>query len=123
LGVFLADEQRVAMVRALGLTVDPVVYTLDETEGTDSSVIGLENANLLNNSDLLFTFYSDEQNRRETEAQPAYNQIPAISRGSVVAPTDQPFVTGSSIINPLTVPWALERYVPMIDEAVGKLAG
>lgn len=123
LGVFLAEEQRVAMVRALGLTVDPVVYTLDETEGTDSSVIGLENANLLNNSDLIFTFYSDGQNRRETEAQPAYNQIPAISRGSVVAPTDQPFVTGSSIINPLTVPWALERYVPMIDEAVGKLAG
>lgn len=123
LGVFLAEEQRVSMVRALGLTVDPVVYTLDETEGTDSSVIGLENANLLNNSDLIFTFYSDEQNRRETEAQPAYNQIPAISRGSVVAPTDQPFVTGSSIINPLTVPWALERYVPMIDEAVGKLAG
>ncbi len=121
LGVFLAEEQRVAMVRALGLQVDPVVYTLDETEGTDSSVIGLENANLLNDSDLIFTFYSDPDNRAETEAQPAYQQIPAIGRGSVVAPTEQPFVTGSSIINPLTVPWALERYVPMIDEAVGKL--
>lgn len=121
LGVFLADEQRVAMVRALGLQVDPVVYTLDETEGTDSSVIGLENANLLSDSDLIFTFYSDPENRTDTEAQPAYKQIPAISRGSVVAPTEQPFVTGSSIINPLTVPWALERYVPMIDEAVGKL--
>lgn len=121
LGVFLADEQRVAMVRGLGLQVDPVVNTLDETEGTDSSVIGLENANLLNDSDLIFTFYSDPQNRTDTENQPAYKQIPAVSRGSVVAPTDQSFVTGSSIINPLTVPWALERYVPMIDEAVAKL--
>ncbi len=121
LGVFLADEQRVAMVRALGLQVDPVVNTLDETEGTDSAVIGLENANLLNDSDLIFTFYSDPQNRTDTENQPAYKQIPAVSRGSVVAPTDQSFVTGSSIINPLTVPWALERYVPMIDEAVAKL--
>jgi len=109
------------MVRALGLEVDPVVYTLDETEGTDSAVIGLENANLLNDSDLIFTFYSDAQNRSDTEAQPAYNQIPAVNRGSVVAPTEQPFVTGSSIINPLTVPWALERYVPMIDEAIAKL--
>ncbi|NIL86057.1 hypothetical protein RhoFasGS6_03458 [Rhodococcus fascians] len=121
LGVFLADEQRVAMVRGLGLQVDPVVNTLDETEGTDSSVIGLENANLLNDSDLIFTFYSDPQNRTDTENQPAYKQIPAVSRGSVVAPTDQSFVTGSSIINPLTVPWALERYVPMIDEAVAKV--
>jgi len=120
LGVFFPDEQRVAMVRALGLTVDPVVTTFDETEGTDSAVIGLENADKLKGSDLIFTFYSDEANRTEVEAQPLYQAIPAVSRGAVVAPTDQPFVTGSSIINPLTVPWALERYVPMIDEALAR---
>ncbi|MCD2104702.1 iron-siderophore ABC transporter substrate-binding protein [Rhodococcus erythropolis] len=121
LGVFFAEEQRVAMVRALGLQVDPVVYTLTESEGTDSAVIGLENANLLDKSDLLFTFYSDPANRAEIEAQPAYRAIPAVARGTVVAPTEQPFVTGSSMINPLTVPWSLERYVPMIDEAIAKL--
>ena len=121
LGVFFAEEQRVAMVRGLGLQVDPVVNTLTESEGTDSAVIGLENAHLLNNSDLLFTFYSDPANRAEIEAQPAYQQIPAVARGTIIAPTDQPFVTGSSMINPLTVPWSLERYAPMIDEAVAKL--
>ncbi|NLV78664.1 MAG: iron-siderophore ABC transporter substrate-binding protein [Rhodococcus sp.] len=121
LGVFLADEQRVAMVRGLGLTVDPVVYTLEETEGTDSSVIGLENAHLLADSDLVFTFYSDPENRRQIEEQPVYQQIPAVERGSLVAPEEQPFVTGSSIINPLTVPWALERYVPLIDAAIANL--
>ncbi|MBT2275999.1 ABC transporter substrate-binding protein, partial [Rhodococcus qingshengii] len=121
LGVFFAEEQRVAMVRALGLQVDPVVYTLTESEGTDSAVIGLENANLLDKSDLLFTFYSDPANRAEIEAQPAYQAIPAVARGTVIAPTEQPFVTGSSMINPLTVPWSLERYVPMIDEAIAKL--
>ncbi|MFD9682672.1 iron-siderophore ABC transporter substrate-binding protein [Rhodococcus sp. NPDC059969] len=121
LGVFFAEEQRVAMVRALGLQVDPVVYTLTESEGTDSAVIGLENANLLDKSDVLFTFYSDPANRAEIEAQPAYQAIPAVARGTVIAPTEQPFVTGSSMINPLTVPWSLERYVPMIDEAIAKL--
>ncbi|MDI9903152.1 iron-siderophore ABC transporter substrate-binding protein [Rhodococcus sp. IEGM 1409] len=121
LGVFFAEEQRVAMVRALGLQVDPVVYTLTESEGTDSAVIGLENANLLDKSDLLFTFYSDPANRAEIEAQPAYQAIPAVARRTVIAPTEQPFVTGSSMINPLTVPWSLERYVPMIDEAIAKL--
>lgn len=123
LGVFLADEQRVAMVRALGLTVDPVVAELDEYEvpGTDSAMIGLENADMLDDSDLVFTFYSDPANRAEIEAQPLYGQIPAVERGSVVAAEDQSFVTASSIINPLTVPWALERYVPIIDEAVENL--
>ncbi|SHK05152.1 iron complex transport system substrate-binding protein [Nocardiopsis flavescens] len=121
LGVFLPDEQRVAMVRGLGLTVDPVVETFPETEGTDSAVIGLENADRLADSDLVFTFYSSPENREEIEAQDLYQAIPAVGRGSIVAPEDQPFVTGSSIINPLTVPWALERYVPLIEEAAAHL--
>lgn len=123
LGVFFETEQRVAMVSALGLTVDPVIESLREyeVEGTDSASIGLENADKLSDSDLIFTFYSDEETRTEIEAQALYQQIPAIARGSVVAPTDQSFVTGSSIINPLTVPWALERFIPLIDEAIAKL--
>ncbi|MFL1377005.1 MULTISPECIES: iron-siderophore ABC transporter substrate-binding protein [unclassified Nocardiopsis] len=121
LGVFLPDEQRVAMVRGLGLQVDPVVETFPETEGTDSAVIGLENADKLADSDLVFTFYSSPENREEIEAQDLYQAIPAVERGSIVAPEDQPFVTGSSIINPLTVPWALERYVPLIEEAAANL--
>ncbi|QVQ50090.1 iron-siderophore ABC transporter substrate-binding protein [Spiractinospora alimapuensis] len=118
LGVFLPDEQRVAMVRSLGLTVDPVVETLPETEGTDSAVIGLENADELSDSDLIFTFYSDEDTREEIESQDLYGAIPAIERDSVVASDDNPFVTASSLINPLTVPWVIDRYLPMIDEAI-----
>lgn len=124
LGVFYPEEQRVAMASALGLEVDPVVEKMrDEYDepGTQSALIGLENANMLKDSDLIFTFYSDEANREEIEAQKLYASIPAVERGSVVAPTDQAFVTGSSIITPLTVPWALERYKPMIDEAIAKM--
>lgn len=123
LGVFFPGEQRVAMVSALGLTVDPVVDDLGEYEvpGTDSASIGLENADLLADSDLIFTFYSDEANRTEIEAQDLYGSIPAIERGSVVASQDQSFVTASSLINPLTVPWTIERYEPLIDEAIAAL--
>jgi iron complex transport system substrate-binding protein len=121
LGVFLPDEQRVAMVRGLGLQVDPVVETFEETEGTDSAVIGLENADQLKDSDLVFTFYSSPESKEEVVAQPLYQSIPAIARDSVVAPSDQPFVTGSSIITPLTVPWAIDEYTALIDEAVAKL--
>jgi len=121
LGVFMPDEQRVAMVSALGLTVDPVVTTFEETEGTDSALIGLENADQLAGSDLIFTFYTDDETRREIEAQPLYASIPAIERGSVVASDDNSFVTASSIINPLTVPWVIDRYLPLIDEAVAAL--
>ena len=124
LGVFYPTEQRVAMVSALGLTPDPVIDELKkdyDEPGPDSALIGLENADKLNDSDLIFTFYSDEKNKKEIESQGLYANIPAIKSGAVVASDDQAFVTGSSIINPLTVPWTLERYVPMIDKAVKKI--
>lgn len=120
LGVFFEDEQRVAMVRKLGLTVDPVVGEMDEyeVEGTDSAMIGLENADMLEDSDLIFTWYSDDANREEIEGQDLYSSIPAIEDGAVVAPQDNSLVTASSIITPLTVPWVIERYEPLIEEAV-----
>ncbi|MEU3142523.1 iron-siderophore ABC transporter substrate-binding protein [Nocardiopsis alba] len=121
LGVFLPDEQRVAMVRGLGLEVDPAVETFPETEGTDSALIGLENAADLSDSDLIFTFYTDPETRAEIEAQDLYVAIPAIERGAVVAAEDNSFVTASSLINPLTVPWVIDRYVPLIEEAAARL--
>ncbi|MFD7528803.1 iron-siderophore ABC transporter substrate-binding protein [Streptomyces sp. NPDC059849] len=118
LGVFKPNEQRVKMVSSLGLEVDPVVNTFKETKGTDSALIGLENAEKLKDSDLLFTFYMDDKSRKEIEAQPLYAAMPAVKSGAVVAGKDNSFVTASSIINPLTVPWVIDRYLPLIDKAV-----
>lgn len=121
LGVFLPTEQRAEMVAALGLKPDPVVETFKETEGTDSAVIGLENADKLKDTDVVFTFYTDAKTRKEIEAQPLYAAIPAIENGAVVAGDDNAFVTASSMINPLTVPWSIERFLPLIDAAVAKV--
>ncbi|MFI6885003.1 iron-siderophore ABC transporter substrate-binding protein [Streptosporangium canum] len=118
LGVFKPEEQRAEMVASLGLTPDPVVNSFKETEGTDSALIGLENAQKLAGSDVIFTFYTDDKTRKEIEAQKLYAAIPAVRRGGVVASDDTPFVTASSIINPLTVPWVIDRYLPLIDKAV-----
>ncbi|MFI1016722.1 iron-siderophore ABC transporter substrate-binding protein [Streptomyces sp. NPDC020965] len=118
LGVFKPEEQRVKMVSSLGLTVDPVVNGFKETKGTDSALIGLENAEKLKDSDLIFTFYSDAKNRKEIEAQPLYGNIPAVKKGAVVVGDNNSFVTASSIINPLTVPWTIDRYLPLIDKAL-----
>ncbi|MFJ2880929.1 iron-siderophore ABC transporter substrate-binding protein [Streptomyces sp. NPDC086796] len=118
LGVFKPEEQRVKMLTSLGLTVDPVVNSFKETKGTDSALIGLENAEKLKNSDLLFTFYMDDKARKEIEAQPLYAAMPAVKSGAMVYSDDNSFVTASSIINPLTVPWVIDRYLPLIDKAV-----
>lgn len=93
-----------------------------EKEGTDSATFSLENADILDDVDVIFTFYSDPANRAEMEDVPTYGAVPAIRKGAVVAPTDNSFVTASSIINPLTVPWSIDRYVPMIRDALSAAA-
>ncbi|MCE1178422.1 MAG: iron-siderophore ABC transporter substrate-binding protein [Micrococcales bacterium] len=121
LGVFLPAEQRAAFVEKLGLTTDPVVSTFKEEPGTMSAVIGLENASKLKDADLFFTFYMDEASRTKIEAQPLYAAIPAVKRGSVVTSADTSLVTATSEINPLTVPWVMDRYAALIDAAVAKV--
>lgn len=120
LGVFLPTEQRADIVRKLGLKSDPAVKKMKETEGTDSAVIGFENADKLGGSDLIFTFYSDPKAKKQAMDNKLYASIPAIKQGAVVASDDNSFVTASSMINPLTVPYTLERYPKMIDQAIAK---
>lgn len=121
-GIFLPTEQRVQFVSKLGLEVDPVVeeFRGSVVAGTDSATVSAENLDKLNDSDLIFTFYMDDKARKELHADPAYSKISAIAKGAEVAPTDQSFVTGSSMINPLTVPWAIDKYKEQIDEALKK---
>lgn len=120
LGVFLPTEQRADIVRKLGFKSDPAVKKMKETEGTDSAVIGYENADKLSDSDLIFTFYSDPKAKKQALDNKLYASIPAIKKGAVVASDDNSFVTASSMINPLTVPYTLERYPKMIDKAIAK---
>lgn len=122
-GIFMPTEQRVAFVEKLGLVVDPVIdeFKSSIVAGTDSASISPENLNKLDSSDLIFTFYTNDDLRKELHADSTYSGIAAIARGSEVAPTDQSLVTASSMINPLSVPWVLQRYTQQIDEAIAKV--
>ncbi|HJD68711.1 MAG TPA: iron-siderophore ABC transporter substrate-binding protein [Corynebacterium kroppenstedtii] len=122
LGIFMPTEQRVEFVTKLGLTVDPVIEEFKDSvvAGTDSASLSPENLDKLNGSDLIFTFYMDDDVRKMMHEDPAYSRVPAIAKGAEVAPTDQSFVTASSMINPLTVPWAIDRYKELINEAIEK---
>lgn len=42
-------------------------------------------------------------------------------RDTVVTSGDRQLVTAMSMINPLTVPWALPRLTPLIDAQVARL--
>lgn len=117
LAFYVAGDARVDIISGLGLTLDETVASTPITEGTFTSVVGLEQADLLDNVDVLFTWFNDEANQAEIEAQPLFGQIPAVERGSYLPIVDNQLAMASGLVTPLTVPWALDKYVPMIKAA------
>jgi iron complex transport system substrate-binding protein len=71
-------------------------------------------------SDLLVTWVPDEKTVASIEKDPLLGQIPAVSRGSWVADSDNTLTLSISAASPLSLPWALDRFLPMLDEAAGK---
>ncbi|WP_195706630.1 iron-siderophore ABC transporter substrate-binding protein [Paramicrobacterium fandaimingii] len=121
LGVFQPSEPRVAILELMGLQTAEFVTKLPVDQGTASSTLGLENADKLDDTDILFTWFSDEASQAQTEEQPLYAQIPAIERGSDVTIYDHQFVTAASLITPLSVPWVLDDYTELIENAMENL--
>jgi iron complex transport system substrate-binding protein len=122
LALYQAGDSRVDLISGLGLTMDETVAAVPLTDGSFSSTVGLERADLLNDVDVLFTWFNDEENQKTIEAQPLFAQIPAFERGSYVASVDNQLGMASSMITPLSVPWALDKYIPFIEDAVTKVA-
>lgn len=121
LGVFQPSEPRAAILELMGLRSAEFIPELPVDAGTASSTLGLENADKLDGTDLVFSWFEDADNQAAIEAQPLYAQIPAVERGSDVVVYDHQFVTAASLITPLTVPWVLDDYVDLIEKATEKL--
>jgi iron complex transport system substrate-binding protein len=122
LALYQAGDPRVDLISGLGLTMDETVADVPLTDGSFSSTVGLERADLLDDVDVLFTWFNDEENQKLIEAQPLFAQIPAVERGSYVPSVDNQLGMASSMITPLSVPWALDKYIPFIEDAVTKVA-
>ena len=122
LALYQAGDPRVDLVSGLGLTVDSAVAEVPLSAGSFSSTVGLEQADLLNDVDVLFTWFNDADNQAAIEAQPLFAQIPAFARGSYVPNVDNQLAMASSLLTPLSVPWALDAYVPMIKDAAASVS-
>lgn len=118
LSVYLPGDTRVSLLTSLGLELAPSVADLTASEGTFAATLGLENADQLADADVLFTWFNDETEQQATEAQPLWQQIPAFQRGSYLPMLDPQLGMAVSVASPLSIPWALDAYVPQIAEAV-----
>ncbi|WP_315093744.1 ABC transporter substrate-binding protein [uncultured Cellulomonas sp.] len=123
LSVYLPGDPRVELLTGLGLALAPSVSTLTASPGTFVATLGLENADQLNDADLLFTWFNSADEQAATEAQPLWQQIPAFASGAYVPMLDPKLGMAVSVATPLSVPWALDEYLPLIAAGAAKVQG
>ncbi|HEY0215969.1 MAG TPA: iron-siderophore ABC transporter substrate-binding protein [Cellulomonas sp.] len=122
LAVYQPGDTRVALLTGLGLELAPSVASLEPDPDQFVTTLGLENADQLNDVDVLFTWFNDTDEQAATEAQPLWQQIPAFASGAYLPMIDRQLGMAVTVADPLSIPWALDKYVPQIADVVAKVS-
>ncbi len=120
--VYPPNDSRVALLSSLGLELDPAVEALEAPAGEFVASIGLENVDVLDDVDVLFTWFNSTEEQEATEGQDLFQRIPAFERGSYAPMLDRQLGMAVSVATPLSIPWALDQYLPQIVDAVSKVS-
>jgi iron complex transport system substrate-binding protein len=114
--VYTANDNRPKFLTSIGMVQADVVT--EATSGSDEFFIpwSAEKANELE-SDIFVTWVPDAKTAEQITTDPLLSQIPAIEDGAMVADSDNTLTLSISAASPLSLPWALDTFLPMLGEA------
>lgn len=101
----------------LGFVVPSDIDRFAPEGDTAQAYIPLENLGVLDSADVLLWATEDTTARTELEAQPLYRQLAAVRGGNLVF-TDGELAGAIYFATPLSLPYVLDRLVPLLDRAV-----
>lgn len=114
--VYTANDNRPKFLTSIGMVQADVV-----TEATKDSAEffipwSAEKANELA-SDVFVTWVPDDKTAQQITSDPLLGQIPAIKDDALVADSDNTLTLSISAASPLSLPWALDTFLPMLGKA------
>ncbi|MGO4147841.1 iron-siderophore ABC transporter substrate-binding protein [Paenarthrobacter sp. YAF11_1] len=114
--VYTAIDNRPRFLSEIGMKLAPVVE--QNTKSTTEFFIpwSAEKANELD-SDIFVTWVPDATTADAIKADPLLGQIPAIKKGALVADSDNTLTLSISASSPLSLPWALDTFLPQLGKA------
>ncbi|WP_199424428.1 iron-siderophore ABC transporter substrate-binding protein [Actinotalea solisilvae] len=121
LSAYVEGDPRIDMLTGLGMELAPGVAGLEAPEGTFFVNLGTESTDLLDDADVLITWFNDEEEQATVEALGTFAAIPAVQRGSYLPILDRQLGMAMSTTTALSLPWGLEAFVPQLVEAAGKV--
>ncbi len=118
LSVYVRGDPRVDVLLALGFIELPVLADLQASLGHFAALLGMEQADRLDQADLIVSWYSSEQSQRQVESLPLMRRLPAMREQRYLAITDPALVMASSYGSLLSLRWSLPELINRLNQVV-----
>lgn len=115
LSIYAGGDNRPRFLSALGMTEAPVVAE-NAKEGEFYYTWAAERGNELE-SDVFFTWLPAGTTNASIQKHALFGQIPAVKNGGLVSITDDQLTLAISASSPLSLPWALDEFTPLLVDA------
>lgn len=114
-------DNRPRLLVDLGMKNAPVVERLTRGSTEFFRTISAEQASTLA-SDVFITYTETDADMAKLLKDPLLGQVPALTTGGWVAATNKTDSLGMSAPSPLSIPWAMEKFVPTVAAALDRSA-
>ena len=116
LAFYVEGEARPELMKQLGFTPAGVTETLEPEEGAFYGIMSMEEADTID-ADVMVMWYNTEEDQKKLEDNSVFQQIPAVENGGYIAFTDPTIAMAVSTPNPLSLPWAMDDFIPELAKA------
>lgn len=118
--LYLPTDPRSAYLSDLGLLIPQSVKKIAEGSDEFFASISRENADTLNDIDILITYGTSDQ-LEVLQADPMLSQIPAIKNGAVVYMESTSALAAGGTPSILSIPYNIDTYLNLLSEAAKKV--
>ncbi|MFJ5958722.1 iron-siderophore ABC transporter substrate-binding protein [Paenarthrobacter sp. NPDC092416] len=115
-GFYTANDNRPRFLSEIGMKLAPVAEAASHGSKEFFVPWSAEKSNELE-SDVFVTWVADATAAEAIKADPLLSQVPAIKNGSFIADADQTLTLSLSASSPISLPWALDTFLPQLAKA------
>lgn len=119
---YLPTDPRAAYLIDLGLAFPESIQALANTSKDFSISLSAEQADRLQDVEIIVT-YGDEDTLAMLQKDPLLRKIPAIQQGAVVVIDSSSALAGSATPTILSIPYTIDDYLSLLQEAARKVVG
>jgi iron complex transport system substrate-binding protein len=118
--VYTSADNRPKFLSSIGMELAPVVVKAEKGVSDFFIAWSAEKANELD-SQIFVSWVPDAKTKDAIVKDPLLGQIPAVKKGAFVADSDNTLTYAISAASPLSLPWALDTFLPQLGEAADKV--